>query len=187
MNLSPMFRFIKYLAQLFGYISVETPNYKVVKKNNDYEVREYDSQIRAITESDGLTSGSGFRKLANYIFAREQNEEKPEAIEMTAPVITTKHSMAFIMPSKYAKISELPKPEKGVTLTDYEPTTVAIKRFNGRATDEVVYKHLSDLSLKLKADGLSYDPSPSLYRYNPPHTIPWFRRNEVVCVLKHHQ
>ena len=62
-------------------MSYEEANYKVVKKNNIYEIRKYSDRL--VIETSISNEGSSFRKLFNYISG---NNDKNEEIKMTTPV-----------------------------------------------------------------------------------------------------
>jgi hypothetical protein len=52
-------------------MAIESPRYRVVQKDNKFEIREYDGYILAEVEIDGDFSSAlqkGFRVLADYIF-----------------------------------------------------------------------------------------------------------------------
>ncbi|CAA7052199.1 unnamed protein product [Microthlaspi erraticum] len=81
------------MGMVFGKIVVETPKYTVPKSGDGYEIREYPPAVAAEltydpSEFKGDKDG-GFQVLAKYIgvFGKPENE-KPEKIAMTAPVIT---------------------------------------------------------------------------------------------------
>ncbi|XP_002879719.2 uncharacterized protein LOC9317622 [Arabidopsis lyrata subsp. lyrata] len=81
------------MGMVFGKIVVETPKYTVTKSGDGYEIREYPPAVAAevtydASEFKGDKDG-GFQVLAKYIgvFGKPENE-KPEKIAMTAPVIT---------------------------------------------------------------------------------------------------
>ncbi|VAH66197.1 unnamed protein product [Triticum turgidum subsp. durum] len=79
---------------MLGKIIVETPKHEVLHAGDGYEIRKYPPCVAAEVTYDpkemkGDRDG-GFQVLANYIgaFGKPQNT-KPEAIAMTAPVITS--------------------------------------------------------------------------------------------------
>lgn len=52
-------------------MAIESPRYRVVQKDNKFEIREYDDYILAEVEIDcdfGSSLQRGFRVLADYIF-----------------------------------------------------------------------------------------------------------------------
>ena len=86
-------------------MAIESPRYRVVQKDNKFEIREYDGYILAEVQIDGDFSSAlqkGFRVLADYIFGGNtskahiamtvpvtQQAAGSERIEMTAPVTSS--------------------------------------------------------------------------------------------------
>jgi hypothetical protein len=67
-------------------MAIETANYKVLVKAEEFETRQYSPQIVAETVVDGdfdSASSTGFKRLAGYIFGGNTSRQK---IAMTAPV-----------------------------------------------------------------------------------------------------
>ena len=65
----------------------EQPDYSVIKKDNEFEIRQYTNFLTATVETDGERDeaiGKGFRILFKYISG--ENKEK-ENISMTIPVM----------------------------------------------------------------------------------------------------
>jgi hypothetical protein len=70
----------------YAYGRIETPNYKVERKDGDFEVRLYPEQIVAETRVTGSleqAGNKGFRPLFRYISGANRSKAK---IAMTAPV-----------------------------------------------------------------------------------------------------
>ena len=95
---------------------LEQPKYKVLRKENNLEIRFYDTILTSSVKVSGNQYNAlrkGFRPLVRYIGAKERDSEK---ISMTAPVIQSindeseQWTVSFAMPSKY-NIDDLPKPE----------------------------------------------------------------------------
>jgi hypothetical protein len=75
----------------------EEPSFAVLKTlEQGVEIREYDPQIRAISQMG--QENRSFGVLAEYIFG---HNDQSEQIEMTATVITDGDKMSFILPRKY--------------------------------------------------------------------------------------
>ncbi|XP_010262719.1 PREDICTED: heme-binding-like protein At3g10130, chloroplastic [Nelumbo nucifera] len=154
----------------------------------------------------------GFTVLANYIGAlgKPQNT-KPEKIAMTAPVITqtsettaekiamtapvvTKNggdgekkmvAMQFVLPSKYTKAEEAPKPtDERVVIKEEGERKYGVVKFSGMATDKVVEEKVEKLKQSLERDGYKITGKFLLARYNPPWTLPPLRRNEVMIPIE---
>lgn len=76
------------LAALAGNImrSVEQPDYKLIKSEENIEIRDYAPMILAEVEVSGERKqaiSEGFKVLADYIFGNNTSTKK---MEMTAPV-----------------------------------------------------------------------------------------------------
>ena len=88
--------------------------------------------------------------------------------------------MYFVMPSKYT-LETLPKPNNpAVTLRAIPASNVAVLRFSGLAGEEKTAKKTAELLAWLKSKQITPIGEPELARYNPPWTLPFLRRNEVM-------
>ena len=122
---------------------------------------------------------------------------KSEKISMTAPVgmqaktenaglnntrldNTNQWRMYFVMPSQYT-LETLPKPNNSaVTLRAIPASRMAVLRFSGLAGEEKTAKKTAELLAWLKSKQITPIGEPELARYNPPWTLPFLRRNEVM-------
>lgn len=159
---------------------IEEPSYVVISSlENNVEIREYQSQIWAVT-SKGSENGA-FGILAGYIFG---DNDKKEKIGMTAPVVTTNESMAFVMPGRYDAES-LPKPLMNkIEIDSIDPRSMAVIKFSGFAGPKKDEKYLNLLLDTLKKHGIETEGEAYIMRYNPPWTLPFMRRNEIAIKLK---
>lgn len=207
------------MGLILGKITVETARYEVIQSTGDYEIRKYlPSVIAEVTYDPTQFKGNkdgGFTLLANYIGAlgNPQNE-KPEKIAMTAPVITKTSSekiamtapvvtksgggggggeegenktvtMQFILPSKYTKAEEAPKPlDERVVIREEGERKYGVVRFSGLASDAVVKGKVENLRKCLERDGYKVSGEYELARYNPPWTLPPLRTNEVMVPVE---
>jgi hypothetical protein len=158
----------------------EEPSYVVLRMlEQGVEIREYDPQIRA-TSQMGQENRS-FGVLAEYIFGHNDQNER---IGMTAPVITDRDKMSFIMPKNYTPES-LPRPLSPQIKMDQVPKSkVAVIRFSGFTSPKKNEEEAEELLMVLKSSGIEIDGEPFLMRYNPPWTLPFLRRNEVAAKVK---
>ena len=162
--------------------SIEEPDYELIRELGDIEIRHYSPAIQAVTILPGSSSSSeGFRRLAGFIFGGNEREQK---IAMTAPVQETlgdtQPTMAFTMPAQYS-LEELPRPEDDrVKLQRLEARTVAVVSFSGWATQAKVARFERELRSALAANEIEITGDTSLNQYNPPWTLPFLRRNEVM-------
>ena len=107
---------------------------------------------------------------------------------MTSPVLSqedkARWTMSFSMPSKY-NLETLPKPKnKIVKITQVQEKTIAAIRFSGFMSDYNFIKHKKRLQNWLDDNGFDYEKSFIRAGYNPPWTLPFFRRNEALFVIK---
>ena len=162
-------------------IAIEEPVYQVEKawEAAQIEIRAYAPRIMAVTGMNE-DSNSGFRVLAGYIFGGNAEEQK---IAMTAPVQQTmagEKEMAFMMPAEYA-LKDLPQPEdQRVSFREAPAYTAAVIQFSGWASAEKADENWQQLQRFLIAEGIDITGEPTLYQYNPPWTLPFMRRNEII-------
>jgi hypothetical protein len=143
------------------------------------EIREYDPQIRA-TSQMGQENRS-FGVLSEYIFG---NNDRSEQIGMTAPVITHRDKMSFVMPKRY-DLESLPKPINAqIEIDQIQRYRVAVIRFSGFTSPKKMDEEAEKLFMALKSNGIEIEGEPFLMRYNPPWTLPFLRRNEVAVKVK---
>ncbi|GJW58390.1 heme-binding-like protein, chloroplastic [Tanacetum coccineum] len=116
-----------------------------------------------------------------------------EKIDMTSPVITTqdhasgdnKVTMQFILPEKYKKAEEAPKPvDERVVIKEDGGRKYGVVKFSGIATNDVVSQKVEKLKKDLERDGVKIVGEYVLARYNPPWTLPPFRTNEIMIPVE---
>jgi len=162
-------------------LAIEEPVYQVEKawEAEQIEIRAYAPRIMAVTGMNE-DSDSGFRVLAGYIFGGNAEEQK---IAMTAPVQQTmagEKEMAFMMPAEYA-LKDLPQPEdQRVSFREAPAYTAAVIQFSGWASAEKADENWQQLQRFLIAEGIDITGEPTLNQYNPPWTLPFMRRNEII-------
>ena len=205
-------------------MATEEPNYTVLSKTENFELRRYESQLVAQTWVSGdqdAASRAGFKILADYIFGNNtassgesskismtapvamQFEAKQSAtkknssnasqkIAMTAPVSIKqeqqqndgKWRVQFTMPSKYT-MQTLPKPNNpDITIIEVPPQTYGVIKFSGLAGSEKVAVKTVELQSWMQTQKLTLTGTPELARYNPPWTLPFMRRNEIMIAYE---
>ena len=160
-------------------MAYEEANYKVVKKNNIYEIRKYSDRL--VIETSISNEGSSFRKLFNYISG---NNDKNEEIKMTTPVTQMQKkgnmTMQFYLPSRFNK-ENIPSPSNpDVKILNIKGGYYAVIRYSGRASDKNFIKHKSILENELKKDNMIILSPPIKATYDGPFTLPMNRRNEAM-------
>jgi hypothetical protein len=103
---------------------------------------------------------------------------------MTAPVSMVQADgqwrVHFVMPSQYT-LDTLPQPNNSaVTLREVPTSNYAVIRFSGLAGEDKTATKTADLMAWLDTKGVKPIGRPELARYNPPWTLPFLRRNEVM-------
>lgn len=181
-------------------MATEEPSYTSILQEAPFEIREYPALIAAQVTVAGERSeaiSAGFRLLAGYIFGGNtrkqsismtapviQNEAASEKIAMTAPVIQNSDPagwvIRFIMPASYT-LETLPTPnDPKVRLIPLPPKRFAVVRFSGLVDDNDVEQQTAVLRAFIARQKLSVIGTPSLARYDPPWTLWFLRRNEVM-------
>lgn len=185
-------------------MAVETPLYKEVLRDGDLELRDYPAQVVAEVSVDGdqkEAASKGFRLLAGYIFGANRKRQSiamtapvaqqavSEKIAMTAPVAQTQSAagtwvIRFTMPSTWS-LQTLPVPDDSrVKLHNTNPARFAVLRFSGLAQPNDVQTKFNELLALVKSHDLHVIGSVSLAQYNPPWTLWFMRRNEVMVEVK---
>jgi len=169
-------------------MAIEEPKYTLVKSDGKIEIREYQSYLVAETFISGSkmneASNAGFRKLFKYISG---NNRTNTDIAMTAPVTQLRSgnawTVSFIMPESWT-METLPIPnDPRVKLQPIPARRVLAITFSGTASDEAIGKRTDELRRYARDHKLTTIGEPVLAFYNPPWTLPWFRRNEVMLEL----
>lgn len=190
------------MGSVFGKETIEEPPFTLLLDRTSvptpYQVREYGTRVAIETKMDA-TDRSPFMKLASYIgVIGEPANEGGESIAMTAPVIKkgTKIAMTapvmkdhdvmqFVLPKEYNSAAKAPKPtDSTVIVKELPPSTGAVQRYSGSFDSDYCAKKALELAEQLRKDGLDIDDAfatdaHSFWGYNPPFTLPMFRRNEV--------
>ena len=180
-------------------MAIEEATYKVVKKDNKFEIRDYAPHILAETVVEGNFEEAGnkaFNVLFGYISGDNRSREKVamtapvtqepkgEKIKMTAPVgqqrVQERWAVSFMMPASYT-LETLPEPEDPkVTLRQVPARRMAAVRYSGFWNEKGYLRYKLELESWINENGLTIVGDPIWARYNAPFT-PWFmRRNEIL-------
>ncbi len=166
----------------FSNKGIETPEYTVLKKYGDVEIRKYPNMVVAKTSLSNNSfenaGSNGFRTIANYIFGGNEGNQK---IAMTAPVVMSmgdSASMYFVMPKQYSK-DQLPKPaNNNVAIMEESAKVLAVLRYGGFSSDNDIKKFCKTLEEELTKQNISTKGSYMYMGYNAPWDVV-NRRNEV--------
>ena len=184
-------------------MAIEKAKYTVIEKKDEFEIRQYDSQIVAETYVEGAledVGDEGFRRLYGYISgdntkkesismtAPVRQEAKSEKIAMTAPVGQEKRDdrwrITFLMPAEYS-LESLPEPTDPQVKVVQDPgRLMAAIRYSGTWSEEGYEENKALLEDYIHKRGLVKAGEPVWARYDPPF-MPWFlRRNEVLIPVE---
>ncbi len=192
-------------------MATEEPKFESLRKEDKVEIRRYGPVIVAETIVDGdmdSASNRGFQLIAGYIFGNNERiamtapvvaeaQSSAEKIAMTVPVsiepqIADDSKMAgaqrwrihFVMPSQYT-LATLPKPlNPQVKLREIPAKTYAALTYSGFNTESKVQEKTDQLLDWLKTQKIETIGNPQLARYNPPWTLPFLRRNEILQEIR---
>ena len=184
------------------HAETEQARYNVVNQQGAFELRAYEPVIVAEVRAEGSRDEAvnvGFRILAAYIFGANLpgtsiamtapvTQEAGARIAMTAPVTQQggqgDWTIRFLMPAG-STLASLPRPKDArIHLAEAPGRRIAAVRFSGFATDASLAEHerqLGDWVVKRRL--VPAGPAVFAY-YDPPWTLPFLRRNEVLIPVR---
>ena len=198
---------------LFGLLATfgvnagtEGPKYVVVDRiGSNIEIRKYAPRIAAEYTVDSKSSDNprseGFRVIAGYIFGANKGSKRVEKtapvemqkmgsnkIAMTSPVEVNKSeqqmTMRFFMPAEY-ELTELPEPTNTrIKLIEIPEAVVAALTFSGSTGEKAIATETERLLKQIESSKYKPTGEQTAYLYNPPWTIPFLRRNEVIVSVE---
>lgn len=188
-------------------MAIEEPRYEVSISQAPFELRHYAPILIAQTIVEGdmdTASNKGFRLIADFIFGNNLTASSDQAtkIAMTAPVTVEPQSskiamtapvtmepqlgstqqwrVHFVMPSQYT-LATIPKPKNNaVTLLELPSKYFVVHRYSGFNTMARVQEKTDEALAWAAQQSLKVVGTPQLARYDPPWTLPMFRRNEIM-------
>jgi len=187
-------------------MATEEPQFSILEKTPPFELRSYAPMILAEVKVEGNldeASSQGFRLIAAYIFGQNQVSEKiamtsPVVVEgqapqsakiaMTSPVTIESNAgqwtISFVMPAEYT-MESLPKPlNSKVQLRQIPAVKRAVINFTGFYNENKIAERTLELEEWMKSKNLQGTGAPKFARYNPPWTLPFMRRNEIMIDIR---
>jgi len=186
-------------------MSVESPEYEVLKREGSFELRRYapylTASVRVMSGDWGHAMSSGFSPLADYIFGSNHASDR---ISMTAPVTTGRaccqkipmtapvtaqqseeeYVVSFTMPSGYSADS-LPRPDNpAVSIESVDSHLAAVAKFGGYFSEPKADRAESELQAWITEQGLTVVGEPIVAQYDPPWKPGFARRNEIMIVVE---
>lgn len=180
-------------------MAIEEAPYTVVKASGIFELRDYEPHIVAETLVDGTLEDAGnkaFRRLFDYISGANRSrsslamtapvsqESAGEKISMTAPVSQQRSSgkwaVSFMMPAG-STMATLPVPDdSSITVRQVPARRMAAVRYSGTWSENNYLDYREKLERWIRENGLESTGEPVWARYNPPFTLWFLRRNEIL-------
>ena len=184
-------------------MAIEEATYNVLTRDNKFEIRDYSPHILAETVVEGefkKVGNQAFRRLFRYISGENRSRAKMamtapvsqepigEKIKMTAPVgqqrVQESWAVSFMIPASYT-LETLPEPEDPkVTLRQVPARRIAAVRYSGFWNKKAYLRHKLELESWIHERGLTIVGDPVWARYNPPFTLWFLRRNEILIPVE---
>lgn len=191
---------------IFPAMATEEPEFTLISQENSIEIREYQPKIIARVEVEGEfddASSKAFKILADYIFGNNLLNGESQKISMTAPVEMTplaedilmtsaimssevnhKWQVNFIMPKEYT-VDTLPQPNNDqIEIIKIPKEKYAVIVFSGLVRHSSYSEKAQLLNDFIMANNLTQLEAIKIARYNPPWTLPFFRRNELMVKIR---
>jgi DNA gyrase inhibitor GyrI len=157
----------------------ETAPFKTVKREGNFELRDYPPLVLAKTPMRG--ADGSFMRLFRFISGQNSEQKK---IAMTTPVFfegeATNAAMSFVMPAGMTP-TNAPKPnDNSVSLQQADGGRFAVLRFRGGRNAQNETQALQQLQEWMSKEKLTNSGGPIYAYFDPPWTPGMFRRNEVM-------
>jgi DNA gyrase inhibitor GyrI len=172
----------------FNVMANEQPDYKVIKKDNEFEIRQYTNFLTATVETEGERDeaiSKGFRILFKYISGENKNKE---SISMTVPVMqkssgNKKWNISFVVPKKFDS-KNVPQPDnQNVKIKNNPDFKVVVITFSGLFSNDNIKENEIKIRNYIRENNLKIE-EPAIYAgYNAPWTLWFLKRNEVLFKL----
>lgn len=194
-------------CSFFGIRTSEEASYKVLSKQGQIELRQYDELVVVETDVNASFDEAGkiaFKRLFGYISGENVDKTK---IAMTAPVLAegggaikgekipmtrpvfgerqdTDWRYAFVLPEDYTSDNAPLPSNPEVKLSVIPAKKVAVIRYSGTWKEEAIREKSGELVDWIQLNGHEPESEPRFAGYDPPWTLPFLRRNEVMIDIK---
>ena len=190
-------------CSVFGIRTVELLDYTLLEKDGNFDIRQYQDYWVAYTVVEGgykESTSEGFGRLFDYISGNNTQQtkiamtgpviqqQKGEKIAMTGPVIQQKSGanwvMEFVLPAKYNE-STPPEPvDADVQVVRKNGYKAAAISYSGNLSEKKFSKKKTELLDLVARKELQPVGEPFSAGYDPPWTLPFLKRNEVLVVVE---
>ncbi len=194
-------------CSVLGIRTAEEAGYKVLSEEGQIQLREYEQLVIVETNVDADYEEAGniaFKRLFGYIsggnesktkiamtapvMAKEDEATEAEKIDMTTPVLAERRAKgwryAFVLPADYTFESAPVPSNPQVMLSVMPKRKVAVNRYSGSWSEKVLRQKTQELADWMHEKGLEPASKPRSARYDPPWTISFLRRNEVMIDIR---
>jgi hypothetical protein len=191
-----------------GIRTIEEAPYTLVREDASITLRDYDQLVLVETHVDADYAEAGniaFKRLFAYILGENRSRTKiamtapvfademrttggSENIAMTMPVLSEQRGQhwryAFVLPASYS-VETAPVPTNAEVRVSVVPRKqVAVIRYSGSWSEHTMREKREALGKWIAANNLEPLTSARSARYDPPWTISFLRRNEVMIDVK---
>jgi hypothetical protein len=180
--------------------AVTGPDYAVLRKHGDVEVRFYSSYTVAqvVVKGNAETAiDQGYPILDDYLCGGNNGRSAtmpdspvpvPTRLEAIVPVtqsvVSHGYAVQIVLPKRFSQEPAPPPTDERVNLTIVPQRWLAAIAFSGFWSEMNYAEQLQKLTAVLRDANLSWSGEPIYARYDPPGT-PWFkRRNEIWLTLR---
>lgn len=190
-------------CSVFGIRTVELLDFTIIEKEGNFDIRQYQDYWVAYTVVEGeykKSTSEAFGRLFRYISGNNSQQMKiamtgpvmqqqeGEKIAMTGPVlqqkIGTNWVMEFVLPSKYNESSPPEPLDSDVRVVRKTGYKAAAIRYSGNLSEERFSDKKSELLDLVIQKKLQPVGEPFSAGYDPPWTLPFLKRNEVLVVVE---
>jgi DNA gyrase inhibitor GyrI len=157
-----------------------TAPYKIIRTDGKFELRDYPVLVVAETPMHG--EDNGFMRLFHYIGGENAAQQK---ISMTTPVLIcaaggTNATMAFVMPASLGTNGAPQPTQPSVAVRQIPAGQFAVYRFSGGRSAKNAAGAAAQLTAWLAREKIATQGEPMFAYFDPPWTLPFLRRNEVM-------
>jgi hypothetical protein len=187
-------------CSVFGGEAVEETSYSVFERDGDVELRQYDNYAIArtfVASSYDEMDREAFGRLFDYISGDNTSggdiamtapvlmAPAGEEIAMTSPMATQAEGwwMAFVLPQGLDAASAPVPNDHRVEIIDIAGPRMASLSYSGLMDEESNTSNAERLRAWIDERGLQASSGFQVAGYNPPWTIPFLRRNEILIEL----
>ena len=160
---------------------IQEPKYTLIKQENAFELRHYQSYTLVEAKDSDLRGYRGFQIAFDFIQGENDRNQK---ISMTAPVVNQLDeegviTTAFVMPPQM-KFDDVPEPSMSNLKKIFVPEKiVAVVRFGFSPKMDSIRKYEQSLHEWIDQQNYTVVGLLQLARYNPPFIPGFLKRNEL--------